>query len=399
MKNPFSKAFKKDTAAQTIEKAIMVINELEVKSRQLSHQDISRWRMAHQMAVDVENPKRAELYKIYDFTTNIDTHITGVVKRTKLGVLQRKFKLVDSTGKEDSEATALFKTPWFLKFMSLALDAEYYGHSLIQFGDIVRFNGKPSFSGISLIPRRHVCPEYGVILKNQTDEPRLGRSYKEWPYSEWVIEAGEPDDLGLFLKVTPHVISKKHVQIFWDNFAERFGIPLIYATTETRNNADRVKIEDMLKHMGNNAWAYFPQGTQLNLLETGKGDAFEVFDRRILRANDEISTGLAGQTMSFSDGSSRSQAEVHERGFEEIKEAMAENLHFLCNYSLLPFMIMHGFPLQGRKFMWDNSYELTPAETREVERMLLQYYQIDPKYFDEKYNIPIEGARNDGFFG
>ena len=396
---PFSKAAKKDENARIMEQAATLIKELEIKNKQLSHQDISRWRFAHQTALNVENPKRLGLYDIYDFTTAVDTHLTGVVKRTKEGVLQRKFKLVDQNGKENPEATALLKTPWFMKFLSLALDAEYYGHSLIQFGDVIEFNGKPSFSGVTLVPRRHVCPEYGVILKDQADEPAKGIPYREGPYARWTIEAGEPDDLGLFLKVTPHVISKKHVQIFWDNFAERFGIPLIYATTESRNGSDRVKIEDMLRGMGNNSWAYFPASTKLQLLETTKGDAFQVFDSRILRANAEISIGLAGQTMSFSDGSSRSQAEVHERGFDEIKESMAINLTSLCNYRLLPFLLMHGFPLQGLEFMWDDSYELSPAEMREVERMLLQYYEIDPNYFQEEYSIPILGARNDGFFG
>ena len=390
----------KNGTTRIVEQAATLIKELDIKNRQLSHQDISRWRLAHQMAMNVENPKRLQLYDIYDFTTAIDTHTTGVVQRTKQGILQRKFKLVDSSGKEKEEATALLETPWFMKLLSIALDAEYYGHSLIQLGDVIQFNGKPALSGVSLVPRRHVCPERGVILRDQNDEPEKGIQYREGPYARWTIEAGEPDSLGLFLKVTPHVISKKHVQIFWDNFAERFGIPLIYATTETRNNADRVKIEDMLKNMGNNAWAYFPAGTQLHLLETKDGDAFQVFDQRIIRANEEISIGLAGQTMSFSDGSSRSQAEVHERGFDEIKESMASNIRFLINYQLFPLLVMHGFPLQGLEFAWDDSYEYTPAEMREIERMLLQYYDIDPKYFTEEYNIPITGVKeNNNFFG
>jgi len=390
---------KNNEATRVVEQAATLIKELDVKAKQLSHQDISKWRMAHQMALNVENPKRLQLYNIYDFTTAVDTHLTGVMQRTKQGVLQRRFKLVDAAGKEKPEATALLETPWFMKLLSLALDAEYYGHSLIQLGDVIQFNGKPALSGVTLVPRNHVCPEYGVILCDQNDEPGKGIPYREGPYARWTIEAGEPDSLGLFLKVTPHVISKKHVQIFWDNFAERFGIPLIYATTDTRNSSDRVKVEDMLKQMGNNAWAYFPVGTQLQLLETKGGDAFRVFDQRIIRANNEISIGLAGQTMSFSDGSSRSQAEVHERGFEEIKDSMANSLLFLCNYRLLPLLIMHGFPFQGLEFAWDDSYEYTPAEMREIERMLLQYYEVDPKYFVEEYNIPIKGPRNDGFFG
>ena len=391
---------KASSEAQILERSATIIKELDVQSKQLTHQDISKWRMAHQMALNVENPKRIQLYNIYDDTTSLDTHLSGVVERTKQGIMQRKFKLVDKSGKENEDTTALLETPWFMNFLSLALDAEYYGHSLIEFGDVIQHSGVPAFADVVLVPRRHVCPEYGVILRNQSDTPNQGTPYRTGPYACWTVEAGKPADLGLFLKVTPHVISKKHVQIFWDNFAERFGIPLIYATTETRNDSDRAKIENMLSRMGNNAWAYFPQGTKLELLETSKGDAFKVFDNRILRANDEISIGLAGQTMSFTNGSSRSQAEVHERGFDEIKEAMATRIKFLCNYRLLPFMKMHGFPVEGYWFEWDNSREYTTDEMRQIEAMLLQYYEIEPEYFTDRYNVRITGVKGDNtFFG
>jgi hypothetical protein len=183
------------------------------------------------------------------------------------------------------------------------------------------------------------------------------------------------------------------VQIFWDNFAERFGIPIIYATTETRNDSDRVKVENMLSNFGNNTWGFFPAGVKLDLLETTKGDAFRVFDTRIIRANKEISIGLAGQTMAFEDGASRAQGEVHERGFEEIKTAVATRLKFLINFQLLPKMLMHGFPVQGHTFEWDYSAKYTPEQMRAIEQMLLNNYEIDPKYFIDKYNITITGVK------
>lgn len=387
---------------RVIKKAESIIKQLEVTTPALVKNDIAAWRMSHQMALNVENPNRVPLYNIYDFTTNIDTHLTGVVNRTKLGIMQQRLKVTDKNGKEDYELTKLFRTPWFVKFMSLALDAEYYGNSLIQLGNVIddRIMGLMYFDGVELVDRRHVIPELGVIVREQGDDPKTGHPYRTGSITNWCIEAGEKDSLGLFLKVTPHVISKKHVQIFWDNFAERFGIPLIYAITQSRSAEDRVLIEDMLQRMGNSAWAFFPEGTELKLLETGKGDIFEVFDRRIIRANTEISIGLAGQTMAFEDGSSRSQAEVHEKGFEEIKASMAQNLLFLINFKLLPVMVRHGFPLSGYSVEWDNTYEYTPEEMRQIEQMLLNNYDIDPIYFVDKYNIPITGLKSQpDFFG
>ncbi|MDR1023597.1 MAG: DUF935 domain-containing protein [Prevotellaceae bacterium] len=386
-------AAKNDGSAQLVERARQVITELEVKTAMLVKNDISQWRAAHQQALNVENPKRINLYNIYDFTVEIDTHTSGVVERTKLGVMQSRFKLVTKEGKECPEVTAIFESPWFWQLMGLALDAEYYGNSVIQLGNVVMQDGKRYFDGVRLVPRANVCPEYGVILRNQADEPGVGIPYRSGPFALWTVEAGEPADLGRYLKVAPHVISKKHVQIFWDNFAERFGIPIIYATTETRNDSDRAKVENMLSNFGNNTWGFFPAGVKLDLLETAKGDTFKVFDERIVRANKEISIGLAGQTMSFEDGSSRAQGEVHERGFEEVKAAFATRLKFLINFQLLPKMLLHGFPLQGYSFEWDNSTEYTPEQMRDIEQMLLDNYEINPQYFIDKYNIDITGVR------
>jgi hypothetical protein len=387
-------ATKTDDTAQLIERTRQVITELDVKTARLVKNDIAQWRAAHQLALSVENPKRINLYNIYEFTTDIDTHVSGVVERTKLGVMQRKFKLTDKNGKENYDITSIFESPWFWQFMNLALDAEYYGNSLIQLGNVIIKDGKMYFDGVELVPRNHVCPEYGVILREISNEPNRGIPYRSGPFATWTAEAGMPKDLGRYLRISPHAISKKHVQIFWDNFAERFGIPIIYATTDTRNDSDRVKVENMLANFGNNTWGFFPAGVKLDLLETTKGDAFRVFDSRIIRANKEISIGLAGQTMSFEDGSSRAQGEVHERGFEEVKTAFATRLKFLINFQLLPRMLQHGFPVQGYTFEWDDSAEYTPEQMREIEQMLLNNYEIDPQYFIDKYNISITGVKS-----
>jgi len=366
-----------------------IMTQLMQQTKALSKKDIDAWRKAHQMALNFENPKRFALYEIYDYTTMIDTHVTGVANRIKMNIMRRAFKLKDLKGTENLETTNILETTWFKKFMSLAIDASLYGHSLIELTGI---NTLPQikFDKVSLIPRLHVCPEYGVLLREFTDEPtKKGIPYREGDIANWCVEVGEPDDLGLLLKVTPHVISKKHVQIFWDNFAEKFGIPIIYASTDTRDVGEKAKVENMLDQMGASAWGLFPANTELKLIESAKGDAFQVFDSRIVRANSEISKGLAGQTMAFDDGSSQSQAQVHNEGFTDTCDYYADKLKDVINDKLIPLCILHGFPFANLRFDWDDTYEYTPAEILEREKMLLQYFDIEPKYFQERYNIPV----------
>ena len=58
-------------------------------------------------------------------------------------------------------------------------------------------------------------------------------------------------------------------------------------------------------------------------------------------------------------------------------------------------MIDHGFPVAGFRFDWDESIDYTPEQQRQVEDMLLRYYDVDPKYWIEKYNIPVIEKKQD----
>ena len=61
----------------------------------------------------------------------------------------------------------------------------------------------------------------------------------------------------------------------------------------------------------------------------------------------------------------------------------------------MPFLNMHGFSVDGLRFDWDDSVEYTPAEQTAIETMLVNGgYEIESKYWVEKYNIPVTGKRD-----
>ena len=187
---------------------------------------------------------------------------------------------------------------------------------------------------------------------------------------------------------------------YWDVFGEIFGMPMRVGTTTSQNPSDRKQIEVMLEEMGAAGWALFPEGTTIDIKESSRGDAYNVYDRRIDRANSEMSKGVLGQTMTIDNGASKSQSETHLEVFENICAADAKLIAYIINDDLIPRMIRLGFPLSGRSFAWDDAATYSPAEQRELERMLLQYYDIDPVYFSEKYKMPITGVKQSagGFF-
>lgn len=358
----------------------------------LTKKDVGMWRQAWQMAINYDYPKRAPLYDIYTDCL-IDMHLTGCIGQRKGKTLHKKYKIVNNKGEEVADATALIQKEWFLDFIDFALDSRFWGHSLIQLGDIINDTAGMRFDGVQLVPRKHVVPEYGMVVRDPSDDWHTGVPFREGEFADWCVEVGKPRDLGLLLKCAPSCISKKNMLAFWDMFGEIFGAPMRIARTSTTDSAERDRIEKSLDTMGAAFWALFPEGTDIEITESSRGDAFNVYDKRVDRCNSELSKGILMQTMTIDSGSSLSQSETHLEIFNDVVEADAKFIDFVVNDKLIPLMIKHGFPLKGLSFHWDDSATYTPAEQREMERMLLQFYEIDPAYFTEKYNIKITGTR------
>lgn len=136
------------------------------------------------------------------------------------------------------------------------------------------------------------------------------------------------------------------------------------------------------------------QDTEIEFVESGKGDAFNVYDKRIDRANSELSKLIIGQTMTIEDGSSLSQSETHLEVFENLVESDCTMLRDIVNNQLIPRMVKHGFPVKGLRFEWDDAVDYTPEQQVAYETMIADRYEVDPTYFAEKYSMPVGERRN-----
>jgi hypothetical protein len=156
---------KKDTKiSQKKDTAIKI--SVERMQANAAKKDVAAWKRAWQMATNSENPRRQKLYEIY-IECGLDSHLSGCIDQRKGFLKQKAFKLTDKSGKENAEVTNIFENTWFKNFVDYCLDSIYWGHSLIEFGDILR-DGVPRFDFCDIVPRENVVPEYGVILKKVT---------------------------------------------------------------------------------------------------------------------------------------------------------------------------------------------------------------------------------------
>lgn len=386
-------ATKKDIKTNTKE-PLAVSLKVEKVAANLAKKDISKWKSAWQQALNIENPNRTALYDMYSECL-IDTHLSGCLEQRRGFLKQKAFKLIEKDGKENKEITTIFESQWFKQFIDYCLESRYWGHSLIEFGNVIDVNGIKTFDYCDLIPRKNVVPEYGVIKRTQSEQASSGINYRLPEYSNFLIEVGDNYNLGLFLKTAIHVISKKFSTSFWDGFAELFGIPMRIAKTMSNDPAEIARLEAMLINMGAASWGLLPDGTTLDFKEASTSDSFLVFDKRIDRCNSEISKCILGQTMTTDNGSSQSQAEVHLEVLNNIIDSDADFIKDIVNNKLIPLLINRGFSLQNITFDWDYAETYSAEDMRQIEQMLLSAgYEIDQKYFAEKYNIPITGKRD-----
>ena len=366
-----------------------IVMDIHRTTDALTRKDIADWRTAWQLAINVDNPNRQRLYDIYR-DVDVDLHLTGCIDQRRGFVMSHSFKIVDKDKNENEEARHYFDQSWFKHLLELCLDSRWWGHSLIELGDITQDgDGCICYDGVTLIPRKHVIPEYHRCVCNVGDDWTSGIDYHEAPFYDWLIEAGEPDDLGKYLKAAQQTIPKKNALAFWDAFAEIFGMPMRVAKTTTRDPKEWKRLEQMIQEAGSNLGMVTGMETEVQFVESGKGDAFNVYDKRIDRANSELSKLTIGQTMTIEDGSSLSQSETHLQVFENLVESDRDMLRDIVNNQLIPRMVKHGFPVKGLRFEWDDAVDYTPEQQVAFETMIADRYEVDPSYFEKKYNMPV----------
>lgn len=370
----------------------MVI-DLQRTTDVLTRKDIKNWREAWQIAINVDSPNRQRLYDIYR-DVEVDLHLSGCVGQRTGFVMAKSFKLVDQNGEEDEEALHYFDQAWFKQLMRYVLEANFWGHSLIELGEVATDgDGCICFSDVTLIPRKHVIPEYHRVVTDLSQDWHTGIDYHEAPFSDWLIEAGRPHDLGIYLKAATQTIPKKNMLAFWDTFGEIFGMPMRIARTTSRDKKEIDRLDRMLREAGASLSMVAGQDTEIEFVESGKGDAYNVYDKRIERANSELSKLVIGQTMTIEDGSSLSQSQTHLEVFQNLIEADCDMIRDIVNSQLLPRMARLGFPVKGLRFDWDYAVDYTPEQQKAYEEMVLQHYDVAPSYFEEKYNMPVGKRR------
>jgi len=355
-------------------------------NRQLARQrqDIAKLRDAIRRAEEGYLPVRVELIRTYNDLI-LDAHLTALMDQRKANILSRKYTLF----KGSQDLTKNLDHYWFYKFLEYAWEAQAFGYSLIGLTGVE----KNQIVDVRNYERHLVEPVSEQYLPN----PYVvsGIDLNSDMYKDWYVLVKQPDDLGFLAKAGFHVLSKKFVFTSWDEYAMVFGVPIRVAKIDaTQGSGDKEKMSDDLASMGPAGVLVLDKSEDFQLHNaSGSTSNYQVFMEQINARNRELSKLVVGQTMTTDDGSSRSQAEVHERVSNNITSADLRWIKHVVNSQLLPRLAKLRVIPDGCIFEWEQDDLLTLMQQKEVDDMLLRNgYRLPPEYIDKKYGVPVVEA-------
>jgi len=359
-----------------------IISEFKDRNRA----EIRKWRQALELAKRPDTPR---MYMIQDLIENLgaDGHLISQLLLRKAATICNTIAIIDKkTGEEIPEKTELFRSEWFFNLVSIALDKTKYGYTLIELTD-------PTTMTFQVIPRRNVCAPLRMVYFEVGGDK--GIDYTTG-FERTLLEVGKDDDMGI-AELLGALIWKRNAIQSWAEYTEKFGMPMITATTNKTNKGDIDKLESMLRTLGEAAQAVLPEGTTIDIKSFEGKDAYMVYDKLIERMNTELGKPITGGTMLSDNGSSRSQAEVHERNLDDkIAWFDKRSIEFLVNGKLLAMMQSWGWNVNPEtdKFIYEESSDVKLTELYTiVDKLLTQGYDVKQEWISKKFGIPLMGTR------
>jgi phage gp29-like protein len=366
-------------AKRTARKTIPIIQNIHITQARRTNEDINSWRTAIKTAENVYNPRRALLYDLYEEIL-LDGHLSAIIEKRKLAVSNTPIVFIEN-GEEDETLTALTETEDFINLLHYILESKLWGHSLIEM-DFTNGGLKPT-----LIPRKHVEPKKGIILHTQYETN--GFSYREAPYTNYLIEVGYTDTLGILLKAAQYAIYKRGGFGDWGQYVELFGMPFRIGKYDGFDEKTRSELQTALNEAGSAACVVIPKEADFEFIQNGTSGSSTLYETLINVCNKELSKLILGQTLTTEAGGSMAQAKVHQEVELEIHYADKLFVKNVLNDKLVPLLKMHGYNIGNGKFQFNQQENIDLKTRLDMDLKLAEKIAIDDSYFYETYNVPV----------
>jgi len=378
------KGYSTPTAAATSSPSNDIILKLVQEFQDRGRKGIDKWRNGLKLA---ENPDDPRWYLLQDLIDDLvlDAHLSSVIDVRKLGTLNHPFYVTDiNTGDKLDEQTNFLNKQWFYEFLDMALDAIFRKYTVVQ---LFNENG---VIRLSLIPRRNICPQ-----KKRLYLEVGGNTFIDYSAEADVIEISHSSKFGLINTVAPNVIWKRNLMQSNAEFSERFGMPLITATTANKQDVDR--IDAGLKTLGESGTGVLPKGSEIQVHALANaGNPEKVYLDPAKFHDNQVSKCMIGSTTMVDEGANRSQTSVHQETLDDkISASDKRMIMFVVVDQLYPVLQSFGFPFDNTKmsFKFDDNEDLSLTEQWKITSEALAHYDLDENEVMKTFNLPITGVK------
>ncbi len=288
-----------------------------------------------------------------------DPHYASVLGTRKRAVTRLPIVVEAASDKPDDlkmadEVRALFKRTGTKAMLESCLDALGKGYSAVEINwDKSRLPWIPDYTWRD--PRFFQFDRDTLQELRLKDESDMMNGLRLPPYKFIVhtprLKSGIPLRGGLARLAAWTYLFKNFTVKDWMAFCEVFGMPMRvgkYRPNETEDNIAILK--SAVANLGSDAAAVIPEGMLIEFIETGKGSSGgnTLFERIANWFDKQLSKAVLGQTMTADDGSSRSQAQVHDEVRTDLRDADAEQLaETLMRDVVVPFINLNWGPREN----------------------------------------------------
>lgn len=362
--------------------ASIIVNQLTINQVNRQAMDIGKFKDALKSAESITNPNRTLLYDMY---TNalLDAHLKAVIQKRKLPILNSKLQLNTKNTKLKEVIEKYTNTIEFDLLLHYILDTRYWGHTLIEVIPLDTENMKFEYS---LIPRKHVKADKGIVVKTSTDTE--GIDYVNGNYN--IIEIADIENLGLLSAATPYVVYKRNGFGDFAQYTELYGTPIREGVYDGHDEIAREALKRDLTEMGSAGVFVHPEGTRINFIESkSQSGSSDLYDKLITICNNEISKLILGNTLTTevgSNGGNRSLGETMKESELDLINADKKMLINVLNSQLIPLFQKFGIAIDGEFSFVEN---INLRDKIDLDIKINSACPIEPSYFEETYGVPI----------
>lgn len=384
--------------------------------------DIKLWREAITFAENAWYPTRYYMQRMF-VDTILDGHTLSCMKKRRNMTLQKDFIIKNADGSVNEDYTKLIKDKqWFRNLVTYIIDAQFFGYSLVQLGDLTMVKKKYDFKRLTILKRWNVEPDRQNLVSIPLQKTGINFLDEEAvdpngiPYADFLVYVDTPSDIGhsicgygLLYNVAMYSIILKNNLANNADYTQMFATPYRHAKTPTSLDKDKRKaLETSMDDMGSSGWIITDEGITIEFNESNTGTGYKSYESLEVRCERKISKTLLGHADALDQtpgklGASQGDDNPVAQAMAEVEKEQDAFVLSVLNDTVLGKLIKLGFPLtedcmfgvtnDKEEMMVRRKEDASNLQTATVAKTMKDAgLEMDAKYFQDRTKIPTKKA-------